>query len=128
MKGEWLVLLFEGLIICDVMVVGMVGFIVMLVVMVLEDYGLILDKGLVFVIGVVGGVGLVVVVILVNFGYEVYVVIGWESIWDYLKVFGVSVIVLCDDVVEIVKCLLEKEIWVGCVDVVGGLMLVWVLG
>lgn len=47
------------------MVIGMVGYIVMLCVMVLEWYGVWLDDGEIVVIGVVGGVGSVVMVFFV---------------------------------------------------------------
>lgn len=82
----------------------------------------------VLVIGVVGGVGFVVMVIFVNFGYNVVVVIGCVEVSDYLIFLGVIQIVVCEELNEIIKCLLESENWVGCVDVVGGDMLVCVFG
>lgn len=39
-KGDWLVVLFVGLSSCNVMIIGIVGFIVMLCVMVFEDVGI----------------------------------------------------------------------------------------
>lgn len=51
------------------MVIGMVGYMVMLCVLVLEWYGIRLVDGEILVIGVNGGVGSVVIVVFVKLGY-----------------------------------------------------------
>lgn len=88
------------------MIIGIVGFIVMLCVMVLEDVGVCLQDGEIVVMGVSGGVGSIVVVLLYKLGYQVVVVFGCESIYEYLKSLGVSCVFFCDEFVEF--CFLEK--------------------
>ncbi|QDG75137.1 MDR family oxidoreductase [Labrenzia sp. PHM005] len=127
-KGEWLVPLPDGLTTRDAMAVGTAGFTAMLAVMALEDHGLKPENGPVLVTGAAGGVGSVAVAILANLGYEVHAVTGRESTWDYLKSLGASAIVPRDDVSETIKRPLEKEVWAGAIDAVGGEMLARILG
>ena len=127
-KGEWLVPLPDGLTTRDAMAVGTAGFTAMLAVMALEDHGLKPENGPVLVTGAAGGVGSVAVAILANLGYEVHAVTGRESTWDYLKSLGASAIVPRDDVAETIKRPLEKEVWAGAIDAVGGDMLARILG
>lgn len=82
-KGDWLVVLLEMFSVCQVMIIGIVGFIVMLCVDVFVSVGVIFDSGDILVIGVSGGVGSIVVVLFKVFGYWVMVVLGWELIYDY---------------------------------------------
>lgn len=107
--GEWFNWIFGNLSICDVMVIGIVGYIVMLCVLVLEYVGVMFDKGDVLVIGVNGGVGLIVVVILLKLGYCVVVVIGCLEYVDYLYNLGVVEIIDCVQFFELCEWLVSVE-------------------
>lgn len=121
--GDWLVVLFVGLDVWQVMVIGMVGYMVMLLVLVLECVGVKLGDGEVLVIGVLGGVGLIVIVLFGKLGYCVVVLIGKMSEVDFLQVLGVMDVIDCVEFFVLGK-LLQKECWVVVVDLVGLYMLV----
>ncbi len=127
-KADWLVPLPEGLTTQQAMAVGTAGFTAMLAVMALEDHGLQTGKGPVLVTGAAGGVGSVATAILAALGHEVAAVTGRPETAEYLKSLGASQIVAREELNETVKRPLEKEVWVGCVDAVGGDMLARVLG
>jgi acrylyl-CoA reductase (NADPH) len=127
-KADWLVPLPEALTPRQAMAVGTAGFTAMLAVMALEDHGLTPDKGEVLVTGAAGGVGSVATAILAGLGYEVAGVTGRPEQADYLKGLGAARIVPREEINEVVKRPLEKEIWAGCIDAVGGAMLARVLG
>lgn len=126
--ADWLVPLPAGLTTKQAMAVGTAGFTAMLAVIALEDHGLKPENGPVLVTGAAGGVGSVAVAILANLGYEVAGVTGRPETADYLKELGATQIVAREDVNEAIKRPLEKELWAGCVDAVGGEMLARVLG
>ncbi len=94
----------------------------------MKTTGLRPDKGEVLVTGAAGGVGSVATAILAGLGYEVAGVTGRPEQADYLKGLGASRIVPREEINEVVKRPLEKEVWAGCVDAVGGAMLARVLG
>jgi acrylyl-CoA reductase (NADPH) len=127
-KADWLVPLPEGLSTREAMAVGTAGFTAMLAVMALEDHGLKTGNGPVLVTGAAGGVGSVATAILAALGHEVAAVTGRPETADYLKSLGASQIVAREELNETVKRPLEKELWAGCVDAVGGDMLARVLG
>ncbi len=125
-KADWLVPLPSELETRHAMAVGTAGFTAMLAVMALEAHGI--KDGPVLITGAAGGVGSVATAILANLGYEVAAVTGRKETEDYLKGLGATRIVARDEINETVKRQLEKEIWGGCVDAVGGPMLARVLG
>ena len=127
-KADYLVPLPAGLDTRMAMAVGTAGFTAMLAVMALEDHGLTPGNGPVLVTGAAGGVGSVATAILANLGYEVAGVTGRPETADYLKGLGATQIVAREEINETVKRPLEKELWAGCVDAVGGAMLARVLG
>ncbi|MDJ0859515.1 MAG: acryloyl-CoA reductase [Dinoroseobacter sp.] len=127
-KADWLVPLPDGLSTRQAMAVGTAGFTSMLAVMALEDHGLKPGQGPVLVTGAAGGVGSVAVAILAAKGYEVAGVTGRPETADYLKSLGATQIVPREEINETTKRPLEKEMWAGCVDAVGGPMLARVLG
>lgn len=73
------------------------------------EYGVIFDKGDILVIGVIGGVGFVVVVLLVKVGFLVVVCIGKKEYELFLKIFGVSKVIICDELLENKECFMFKE-------------------
>ena len=127
-KADWLVGLPEGLSTRDAMAVGTAGFTAMLAVQALEAHGLKPGAGPVLVTGAAGGVGSVATAILSNLGYEVAAVTGRPETAEYLTALGATQIVAREELAETVKRPLEKEMWAGCVDAVGGAMLARVLG
>ncbi len=127
-KADWLVPLPEGLTTKQAMAVGTAGFTAMLGVLALEDHGLKPDQGPVLVTGAAGGVGSVAIALLAKLGYEVAAVTGRPETESYLKDLGATQIVPREDLNETVKRPLEKELWAGCIDAVGGAMLARVLG
>lgn len=126
-KADWLVPLPEGLTTKQAMAVGTAGFTSMLAVMALEAHGATPEGGPILVTGAAGGVGSVAVAILAKRGYEVAAVTGRPETEDYLRSLGAATIVPREDMAEPSGKPLEKEIWAGCVDAVGGSMLAKVL-
>ena len=122
-KADWLVKLPDGLTTRQAMAVGTAGFTSMLAVMALEDHGLKTGDGPVLVTGAAGGVGSVATAILAKLGHEVAAVTGRPEQEDYLKGLGATQIVARGDIDTPSGRPLEKEIWAGCVDAVGGAML-----
>jgi acrylyl-CoA reductase (NADPH) len=114
-KADWLVPLPEGLSPKRAMAVGTAGFTAMLSVLALEAHGLKPSGAPVLVTGAAGGVGSVATAILAKLGYEVAAVTGRPETSDYLKLAEPS------------GKPLEKELWSGCIDAVGGSMLAKVL-
>ncbi len=126
-KADWLVGLPEGLDTRQAMAVGTAGFTSMLAVMALEKQGLVPGSGPVLVTGAAGGVGSVAVAILAKLGYEIAGVTGRPEQEEYLKGLGATTIVPRADLAEAPTRPLDKEMWAGCVDAVGGDMLARVL-
>ncbi|KMW57050.1 Alcohol dehydrogenase [Candidatus Rhodobacter oscarellae] len=125
-NADWLVPLPAGLDTRQAMAVGTAGFTAMLAVMALEDH--VLKGGPVLVTGAAGGVGSVATAILANLGHEVAAVTGRPETEEYLRGLGATQIVPREELNETTKRPLEKEVWGGCVDAVGGEMLARVLG
>jgi acrylyl-CoA reductase (NADPH) len=126
-KADWLVPLPAGLTTRQAMAVGTAGFTAMLAVMALEAHGLTPAKGEVLVTGAAGGVGSVATAILAKRGYAVAAVTGRPEQADYLTSLGASRIVPRAELADAPTRPLDKEMWAGCVDNVGGNMLARVL-
>ncbi len=127
-NADWLVPLPDGLTTRQSMAVGTAGLTAMLAVLALENHGLKVGDGPVLVTGAAGGVGSVATALLSNLGHEVAAVTGRPETADYLKSLGATQIVAREEINETTKRPLEKEVWSGCVDAVGGAMLARVLG
>ncbi|WP_079505636.1 NADPH:quinone oxidoreductase family protein [Mesobacillus jeotgali] len=118
--AEWVVPLPEGLTLKEAMVFGTAGFTAALSVHRLEENGLTPEKGKVLVTGATGGVGSVAVAMLAKRGYHVVASTGKESEHDYLKKIGAAEIISREELVgEKIKPL-DKQLWAGAVDPVGG--------
>ena len=126
--ADYLVPLPAGLTTREAMAVGTAGLTAMLAIRALEKHGLVPGKGPVLVTGAAGGVGSVATVLLAQLGHEVAAVTGRPETEDYLRGLGASRIVPREDLNATSKRPLEREIWAGCVDAVGGAMLARVLG
>nr|CRH08138.1 Putative quinone oxidoreductase yhdH [Candidatus Magnetococcus massalia] len=119
LKSEWLLPLPESLTPARAMALGTAGLTAMLCVMALERGGLKPDQGPVLVTGAAGGVGSVAVSLLAAKGYTVHAVTGRASLADELKALGAAAIVPREEISRECKPL-ERSLWAGAVDVVGG--------
>lgn len=126
-KADWLVPLPAGLTTRQAMAIGTAGFTAMLAVMALEAHGLEPAKGEVLVTGAAGGVGSVATAILAKRGYAVAAVTGRPEQEGYLRSLGASRIVPRAELAEAPTRPLDKEMWAGVIDNVGGPMLARVL-
>ena len=127
-NADWLVPLPELISSKQAMAIGTAGLTAMLAIIALEQHGLQKSNGSILVTGGSGGVGSVAIAILSKLGYEVATVTGRPESADYLKSLGASIIVPREELNEAIKRPLEKQVWSGCVDTVGGEMLAHVFG
>ena len=120
LRADQLVPLPPGLDARHAMAIGTAGFTAMQSVLALEDHGLNPAKGEVLVTGAAGGVGSVAVAILAKLGYRVAAATGRAEMHDYLKGLGAARIVERKDLATPSGRPLDKEVWAGVVDCVGG--------
>lgn len=126
-KADWLVPLPAGISPRQAMAVGTAGFTAMLAVMALEAQGLTPAKGEVLVTGAAGGVGSVALAILGKLGYQAAAVTGRPETEAFLRSLGATRIMPRADIAEAPTRPLDKELWAGAIDNVGGPMLARVL-
>lgn len=126
-KADWVVPKPAGLTLIEAMALGTAGFTAALAVHQLEKNGLKPEKGPVLVTGATGGAGSVAVSILHRLGYQVTASTGKKSEHSYLRELGANEIL--DRSVTSAESTrpLEKELWAGCVDAVGGSTLAYLL-
>jgi len=128
-KADWLVKLPEGMSLRQAMILGTPGLSAMLALEALEAHGLTPGGLPVLVTGAAGGVGSVAVALLASAGYDVAAVTGRiDEAGPYLTALGASQLVPRDELNEAIARPLEKELWAGCIDNVGGEMLARILG
>jgi acrylyl-CoA reductase (NADPH) len=123
-KGDWIVPLPAGLSLRDAMAIGTAGFTAAMAIQRMEDNGQAPDNGPVLVTGATGGVGGMATSMLAGLGYHVaaLTITGQE---DYLTSIGAAEVV---DGTELVmgERPLEKSLWAGAIDAVGGKTLAWI--
>ncbi|MFB3166979.1 acryloyl-CoA reductase [Neobacillus sp. 179-C4.2 HS] len=118
--ADWIVPLPENLSLKEAMIYGTAGLTAALSVQRLEENGLTPEKGKVLVTGATGGVGSIAVAILAKRGYDVVASTGKESEHDYLHKLGANEVVSRDEVYNGKVKALDKQLWAGAVDPVGG--------
>ncbi|MFA5493189.1 MAG: MDR family oxidoreductase [Porticoccaceae bacterium] len=119
-KAEWLVPLPDNLSLEQAMAVGTAGVTAMLSVQALRDGGIEPGAGPIAVTGASGGVGSFTVMLLNTLGYQVTAFTGRaDESAAYLTALGASQIAHRDQLAR-KPGPLEKELWAGAVDAVGG--------
>jgi acrylyl-CoA reductase (NADPH) len=126
-RADWIVPLPENLSLKEAMIYGTAGITAALSVQRLEENGLTPEKGKVLVTGATGGVGSIAVGILAKRGYDVVASTGKSSERDYLHKLGAKEVVSREEVYKGKIKALDKQLWAGCVDPVGGESLAAVL-
>jgi NADPH2:quinone reductase len=121
-SADWIVPLPEGLSLRDSMILGTAGFTAGLALHRMEVNGQRPDMGPILVTGASGGVGSFAVNIFDGEGYEVTAVTGKADQHAYLEHLGAQEVVGRDKI-KSGHHALEKGIWGGAVDNVGGEML-----
>jgi len=123
--ADWVVPLPKGMSLLESMALGTAGYTAALGVVRMEENGLVPANGKVIVSGATGGVGSIAIDILARLGYEVVALTGKESQADYLKGLGAKEVMLRSslDLTKIKP--LDKALWAGAVDNLGGEVLAW---
>jgi acrylyl-CoA reductase (NADPH) len=122
--GDWVIPLPEGLDPRAAMQLGTAGFTAGLAIHRLEHNGLAPDKGPVIVTGATGGVGGLAVDMLAGRGYQVTALTGKAEAGDYLRELGAAEVLVRGEF-EMGGRPLEKAMWAGAVDNLGGDTLAW---
>ncbi|KAB7665186.1 acryloyl-CoA reductase [Bacillus sp. B1-b2] len=118
--ADWIVPLPEGLTLKEAMIFGTAGFTAALSVQRLQDNGLNQTDGQVLVTGATGGVGSFGVAMLANLGFEVVASTGKESATEYLTNIGATSVISREEVYNGKARALDKQVWSGAIDPVGG--------
>lgn len=122
--GEWVVPLPIGLTLAESMAIGTAGFTAAMSIVEMERNGLTRAAGPVIVTGATGGVGCMAVQSLAASGYQVTALTGKPEQEEFLKTLGAASVV-DRRTLEMGKRPLEKAMWAGAVDPVGGDTLAW---
>jgi acrylyl-CoA reductase (NADPH) len=125
--GDLIVPLPENLSLEEAMIYGTAGFTAALSVQRLEENGLTPEKGKVLVTGATGGVGSIAVAILAKRGYQVVASTGKATEHAFLNSLGAAEVISRDQVYNGKIRALDKQLWAGAVDPVGGESLAAVL-
>lgn len=123
-KASSVVALPKGLSLRDAMALGTAGFTAAIAVIRMEDNGQTVDNGPILVTGATGGVGSFAVNMLSALGYEVVALTGKMDQEAYLKSLGASQLLNRHEL-DMGGKPLEKSLWGGAVDNVGGDTLGW---
>ncbi len=116
----------EGMTPAQVMQIGTAGYTAALAIHRMEQNGQLPESGPVAVTGATGGVGSIAIDMLARRGYEVVAVTGKASEEVYLKDIGARSILLRDDI-DFGKRPMEKALWAGAIDNLGGDYLAWLI-
>jgi putative YhdH/YhfP family quinone oxidoreductase len=123
--ADWVVPLPVNLSLFDAMALGTAGFTAALSIHRMEQNELSPEKGKVIVTGATGGVGSLSIRMLSQLGYKVVALTGKASEKDYLTSLGASEVLLRSEVDFASKRPMERELWAGALDSVGGDTLAW---
>ena len=122
--ADWVVPLPQGMTLFDAMALGTAGFTAALAIHRLEQNDLQPENGKVIVTGATGGVSSLAIQMLAQHGYQVVALTGKDNEHEYLKSLGASEILSRKELV-MGKRPMEKALWAGALDSVGGETLAW---
>ena len=114
----------EGMTAAQAMQIGTAGYTAALAIHRMEQNGQLPESGPIVVTGATGGVGSIAIDMLSGRGYEVVAMTGKGSEEKYLKSIGASRILLREQV-DLGKRPMEKSLWAGAIDNLGGDYLAW---
>lgn len=114
----------DGMTCAEAMQIGTAGYTAALAIHRMEQNGQMPDLGPIVVTGATGGVGSVAIDMLAGRGYEVAAVTGKAAEEDYLRKIGAQQILLRDEI-DFGKRPMEKALWAGAIDNLGGDYLAW---
>ncbi len=124
LPGEFVIPLPAGMSEQDAMKLGTAGFTAALAVHRMEQNGQQPSNGPVVVTGATGGVGSLAISMLAGRGYEVVAVSGKPGADDYLRDIGAARVLRRQEI-DLGSKPMEKALWAGAVDNVGGALLTW---
>jgi len=123
--AAWAVPMPKGMSLFEAMALGTAGYTAALAVVRMEANGLAPANGPVVVSGATGGVGSIAIDMLSRLGYSVTALTGKESEADYLRKLGAKD-VMSRKSLDLTKIKpLDRAIWAGAVDNLGGEVLAW---
>ncbi len=125
--ADWIVPMPKGMSLFEAMAIGTAGYTAALGIVRMESNGLAPKMGPVVVSGATGGVGSIAIDILAGRGYKVTALTGKENEASYLKDLGASEIMPRSSLNLAKIRPMDKEIWAGAVDNLGGDVLAWML-
>ena len=123
-SGDWILPLPAGLTLLDAATIGVAGYTAALSIHLMELNDLRPESGKVLVSGATGGVGSIAIDMLALRGYRATAITGKSDGHDYLKQLGAAE-VLPRNSLEMGARPLEKSLWAGAIDSVGGDFLAW---
>jgi acrylyl-CoA reductase (NADPH) len=123
-SGDWILPLPAGLTLLDAATIGAAGYTAALSIHLMELNDLRPESGKVLVSGATGGVGSIAIDMLALRGYRATAITGKSDGHDYLKRLGAAE-VLPRNSLEMGARPLEKSLWAGAIDSVGGDFLAW---
>jgi NADPH2:quinone reductase len=114
----------EGMTAAETMQLGTAGYTAALAIHRLEQNGQLPENGPIVVTGATGGVGSIAIDMLAGRGYEVVALTGKQNEIDYLQSIGASSVLMRDEL-DLGKRPMEKALWAGAIDNLGGDYLTW---
>ena len=123
--ASWLVKIPQGMSLWEAMAFGTAGFTAGLGIVRMEANGLKPENGPVIVSGATGGVGSIAIDSLSRLGYHVVALTGKAAETEYLMKLGAKEVKLRSDL-DLAKIKpLDRALWAGAVDSLGGEVLAW---
>ena len=114
----------DGITALQAMQLGTAGYTAALAIHRMEQNGQLPESGPIVVTGATGGVGSIAIDMLDGRGYEVAAVTGKATEEAYLKGLGARRVLLRDEL-DLGKRPMEKALWAGAIDNLGGDYLAW---
>ena len=124
LNGDWVVPVPAGITTLDAMKIGTAGYTAALAIHQMERNGQAPANGPVVVTGATGGVGSIAVDMLAGRGYEVVAVSGKPEADGYLREIGAARVLRRQEI-DLGTRPMEKALWAGAIDNVGGDLLAW---